>query len=244
MNLSAINWSLDTYRDFLEHLNSFSDERYRRFHSSLIPDVPIENLIGIRTPILRKIGKDIFKGDYKAFLEVSGDRYYEEIILKAVVVSLIKTNDFQEIAKLLDFYTPFVNNWATCDLFCSSFKEVKKYKNELLPKLREYLNSENPWFVRVALVLLLTYYLDDNFIKTALELTDIVKSEFYYVSMAQAWLVATAFAKNENFTMDYFLKCKLNDVTFKRTIQKAKESYRVSKECKEKLTLLKRTLDK
>jgi len=113
-----------------------------------------------------------------------------------------------------------------------------------LIKIKEYLKSENPWYVRLAIVLLLSYYLDDEYISISLRLTDKVKSDFYYVSMAQAWLVATAFAKNEKVTMAFFEDCTLDDITFNRAIQKSRESFRVSKECKEKLSKMKRTLDK
>lgn len=244
MNLTVIKWNKNTYKSFISYLKSFHDPDYQRFHSSLIPNCPIEKFLGIRTPILRKIGKDISKGDFESFLDIAESNYYEEVIIQAVVIGLIKVKNSEQMLELLDFYAPLVDSWATCDVFCSSFKEAKKHREALLVKITEYLQRDNPWYVRLALVLLLTYYLDDEYIEKALALTDSVKSDFYYVSMAQAWLIATAFAKNEAVTMEFFKNCRLDDVTFNRTIQKARESFRVSDEIKQQLTEMKRTLDK
>ena len=121
---------------------------------------------------------------------------------------------------------------------------MKKHREAFLPKITEYICSENPWYIRIALVLLLTYYLDDKYLKTALNLADSVKCEHYYVSMAQAWLVATAFSKNESVTFEFFCDCKLDNITYNRAIQKAKDSYRVSKSLKKQLSQMRRTLDK
>lgn len=244
MDLANIKWNTNTYKNFINYLKSFQDVKYQKFHSGLVPNCSPDKIIGIRTPVLRKIGKEISKGNYEDFLKIAKSDFYEEIIIKAVVIGLIKVKDFEELADWLDFYAPLVNNWATCDIFCSSFKEAKKYRAKLLKRIKEYIKSPNPWYVRLALVLLLTYYLDEEYIETSLKLAETVQSDFYYVSMAQAWLVATAFAKNETFTMEFFKKCKLNDVTFNKAIQKARESYRVSKETKSQLNEMKRTLDK
>lgn len=244
MDLTVIKWDKNTYKSFVSYLKTFQDLDYRSFHSHLIPDCPAEKFIGIRTPVLRKIGKEISKGDFLGFLRFAENNYYEEIIIQAVVIGLVKVNSAEQLLELLDLYAPLVDSWATCDLFCSSFKEAKKHREALLGKITEYLQSDKPWYIRLGLVLLLTYYLDNEYIESALKLTDNVQNDFYYVSMAQAWLVATAFAKNETITMEFFKNCKLDDVTFNRTIQKAKESYRISKEIKQQLNKMKRTLDK
>lgn len=38
MELIIDNWTKNDYDDFVEELRSYADEKYRSFHSSLIPD--------------------------------------------------------------------------------------------------------------------------------------------------------------------------------------------------------------
>lgn len=244
MNVTLEQWTKEDCAKLVNYLKSIQDIDYKNFQCKLMPDFSEDRVIGIRTPVLRKIGKNISKGNVKSFFDVIGSYYYEEILLRGIVSGLVKTKNYSELETLLDNYSPLVDNWATCDLFCSSFKEAKKYRSELLIKIREYLISQNPWYIRIGIVLLLTYYLDDKYIAESLKLIDNIHSDFYYVSMAQAWLVATAFAKTPDITMEYFMNCNLTDTTFNKAIQKSKESLRISKELKAKLSEMKRTLDK
>ncbi len=240
MNFNIEQWDAEKYSLLTEHLFELSDENYRKFHSSLIPDSDDGFIIGVRMPILRKIGKEISNGDAKGFLHISQTKFYEQRMLSAIVSGLVKTTTFDEFTDICDSFIPQISNWALCDGFCSSLKEVKKYKDEFFEYIKKYLISKNDWAVRVAYVIMLNYYLEDKYIDKVFVRCDTTCSESYYVLMAQAWLVATAYAKLPEKTKEYLQCCKLNDVTFNKAIQKCVESFRIPNEDKKLLKTLKR----
>ena len=75
MILTKENWNNDDYKNLVIYLNENSDLKYKEFSEKIIVD---NTLIGIRTPILKSISKEIYKGNYKNFLEVSSPKTYEE----------------------------------------------------------------------------------------------------------------------------------------------------------------------
>lgn len=244
MGFRNIVWNKENYISFIDSLKAEADLEYKKFHSRLVPDYDSDRIIGVRLPVMRNICKDISKGDIDGYFKYCDTYYYEEVMIRGILIGLVKVKDYQEFASLVESQIKYINNWALCDSFCSGLKKSVKYKERLLEDIEKYLQDENPWKIRVGLVLLLDYYLDDDYIKKSLGLCDSVTDKHYYVSMAQAWLVATAFAKNEAVAMDYFKCCNLDDITVNRTIQKARDSLRVSKEAKETLKNMKRTIDK
>lgn len=240
MDLQLYEWTITDYQNLVKFLKSEADPKYRDFHASLVPDVSEDFILGIKMPKLREFGKEIAKGNLRSYLKVAGNTLYEERMLKGIVTGLVKTKQFDEFVGLCDDFVKEVNNWAVCDCFCSGLKQTKKFKPEFFEYIEKYLNSENVWEVRVALVIMLNYYLDDEYIDRVLERCDSVKSDFYYVKMAQAWLVATALAQCESKTMAYIKSNSLDDDTFNKMIQKCVESRRISDENKEYLKSLKR----
>ena len=240
MNLQPEKWTDENFRELIVYLNENADEKYRDFHSSLVPNTDKKEFLGVRMPVLRKIGKDISKGNPKSLLEISSENIYEIKMLRGIVTGLIKPKDFKEFTLLCDNFTEEINNWALCDSFCSGLKQTKKYKDEFFEYLEKYLNSNNEWKIRFALVIMLNYYLDDEYIDTVLTRCDAVENKAYYVSMAQAWLVATALAKCREKTLDYLHNNSLDDVTFNKAIQKSIESYRIDDETKLYIRTLKR----
>ena len=192
MNLSVEKWTPALYAEFIDFIKQNADLKYKEFHAHLIPDYSADKIIGIRMPQMRSYAKEIAKGDARGFVALCGTDYYEEAMLRGLVTGLIKPEGFEDFRKLLEEQIPYINNWALCDCFCSSVKHIKRYKADAFNSIKEYLKSANPWEVRVGLVLLLNYYLDDEYICEALSLADSVHNEHYYISMAQAWLVATA----------------------------------------------------
>lgn len=240
MNLKLEKWRSDDYERLVAYLREQADEKYRKFHSSLVPDMDKDGFLGIRMPVLREIGKAISKGNALSFLEISSPELYEERMLRGIVTGLVKTDSFDNFARLCDNFTEEVNNWAICDCFCAGLKQTKKYKAEFFDYIQNYLDSGNVWKIRVALVIMLDYYLEEEYIDRVLERCDSVKSDFYYVSMAQAWLVATAVAKCREQAMAYMHSNSLDDATFNKTVQKCIESRRVDDDTKAYLRTLKR----
>lgn len=213
-------------------MKSQADVKYREFHSSLVPNEQKESFIGVRMPILRKIGKEISKGNAKSYLKISCSNHYEERMLRGIVTGLIKAESFSELAQLCDSFSEEVNNWAICDCFCSGLKQIKRYKSEFFEHIEKYLNSGNDWKIRIALVVMLNYYLDDEYIDRVLERCDGIKSDYYYVSMAQAWLVSTAVVKCRDKAIAYLRNNNLDGITVKRAIQKCIDSYRIDADTK------------
>ncbi len=240
MNLRLTEWTRSDYEEFLKFLRLQADEKYRSFHQSLVPNAEDGEILGIRMPKLREIGREIARGNAESFLEVSMPNLYEERMIRGIVTSLLKAESFEKFTERCNAFADEINNWAVCDCFCSGLKDVKRYKKEFFVYLSTYLESENDWKIRFALVIMLDYYLEDEYIDEVLARCDSVKSDYYYVSMAQAWLVATAVAKCRDKTMVYLLNNSLDNVTFNKAIQKCIESRRIDDDTKEYLKSLKR----
>ncbi len=228
----------ENYSEFVGYLKSLGDEKYRKFQGALVKDTDSE-IIGVRIPALRSVAKNILKGDSKGFLQIASNEYYEEVMLRGLVTAQLK-GSFEETADRADGFIEYIDNWAVCDTFCSTFKIIKKFPEEFFGHIDTYLKSENPWAVRVGLVLMMDYYLTDEYIDRVLERADKVQSEEYYVQMGKAWLLATAFAKYRDKTLGLLENGEFDKRTFNMTVQKCVDSYRVSKEDKEYLKTLRR----
>ena len=220
-----------------EKLFEKQDLKYKEFHSSLCPNV--DNIIGVRVPELRKMAKEIAIQDYEKFLLQAQDDYYEELLLQGLVIGYAKIS-IEETFKYLKNFVPKINSWAVCDTTCSNLKITKKYMKEMWEFLEQYINSKNEYEIRFALVMYLNYFLTDDYIDEILLKIDKITNEEYYVQMAIAWLVSFAYIKQREKTEKYLLKNKLDKFTLNKSIQKICESYRVSKEDKEKLRKLKK----
>ena len=200
------------------------DEGYRAFQGALIPTVPSDRIIGVRTPALRAMAKELSKDkEITLFLSDLPHTYFDEDQLHAFVISGIKDFDFclAEVERFL----PFVDNWATCDQM--SPPVFKKNKERLLPKVREWLASSHPFTVRFGIKTLMDCFLGEDFDPAFPEWVAAIRSEEYYVNMMAAWYFATALAKNEREVHPYFEGGRLSPVVRKKAVQKALESYRI-----------------
>lgn len=235
MNLN-INWTKLDYQNFLSYLNDQQDLKYRDFHKSLLnADV---NLIGIRTPKLKKIAKEISLGNYDNFIKLNTHKYYEETIIHALVISNLK--DINIVINYIDNFLNYIDNWATCDILCGSLKIVNKNKEIFFNYIKNKIKDPNPWIKRFCFVLLLDYFLEDKYIKEIFNLTNKYNTKDYYVNMAIAWLISIAYIKNKNATINYLKNNKLDNFTHNKAIQKIKESTRTTLEDKELIKNLRR----
>lgn len=230
-------WTKEKYKDFINYLYSFQDLKYKKFHGKLLKEET--NLIGIRVPILKNMAKEIIKNNPEEFLKVNSLTLYEEIMLYGLVISKMKIS-FNQTLSYLDTFLPYNNNWAINDTVCSSLKIWKKHKEEGFPVIKKYISSNNPWYIRFGLVLLLDYYIDDEYIDKVLEICTSIKNDEYYVKMANAWLISICYIKYKEKTLKIINTNKLDAFTHNKAIQKIRESYRVSKEDKDYLNTLKR----
>ena len=219
-----------------ELLFQLQDKGYRDFQSKLIPTIPAETIIGVRIPVIRKLAKEYGKDPESVeFLKQLPHTYYDENILHALLVAEIK--DYEVCVKEVERFLPYVDNWAVCDIFSPAV--FRKNKDELIDKIREWTASGHPYTCRFGMEMLMTHFLDEDFRVEYLEIPAAVHSEEYYVNMMIAWFYATALAKQWDAAAYYIEKKCLDPWTHNKTIQKARESYRITREQKEYLKTLK-----
>ena len=218
--------------DIRKKLFEMQDLKYREFHSSLCPNV--DKIIGVRIPQLRMMAKEIATSDCKDFLENVQDEYYEELVLQGLVIGYAKIS-IEETFEYLQKFVPKINSWAVCDTTCSNLKITKKHMQEMWNFLGQYINSDKEYEIRFALVMYLNYFLTDEYIDEILQKIDKIENKEYYVQMAIAWLVSFAYIKQREKTEVFLQKNNLDEFTQNKSIQKICESYRVSKEDKERV---------
>jgi len=222
--------------EFRKKLFELQDLKYRDMQIRTIPTVKPEAIIGVRTPELRKMAKEIGQeADTAAFLNDLPHSYFEENQLHAFILSGMK--DYGECLGTLETFLPYVDNWATCDQM--SPKVFRKHRKELLKSIRKWIRSGKTYTIRFGIGMLMEHYLDEDFDPAYPELAADVRSEEYYVNMMTAWYFATALAKQYEAVLPYIENRRLDDWTHNKAIQKAVESYRIMPEQKEYLKTLK-----
>ena len=222
--------------DLQQELFALQDKTYREFHSKLMPDTDKEAVIGIRTPVLRKFAKAFAKkAEAREFLQQLPHLYYEENNLHMMLITAEK--DYEKCLAEMERFVPYIDNWATCDM--PAPKCFARHKQELLPKVKEWIRSEETYTIRYGIDLLMALYLDEDFKPEYLELAASVTSEEYYVKMVIAWYFATALAKQWDAAIPYIEQRRLSEWVHRKTIQKAVESFRITKEQKDYLRTLK-----
>lgn len=224
-------------KEITDLLMELRDEEYANFHRKLIPNILPEKVIGVRTPALRKLAKQISRESFcRDFLKELPHSYYDENQLHGFIISEIK--DFDACMEELEAFLPFIDNWATCDQ--TSPKIFKKRKEDLLPYIPKWLDSEHTYTIRFGIGMLMQHFLDEDFLPEYLAMVSGIQSEEYYVNMEIAWYMATALAKQWDATIPYIEQGKMDVWVHNKTIQKARESYRITQEQKEYLKGLKR----
>lgn len=211
------------------------DEKYREFQAKLVPNIPAKTIIGVRTPKMREIAKEVFlSDDREAFLKELPHKYYEENLVHFFVIAMIR--DFDECVHAVEDFLPYVDCWPVSDQ--ATPKCFKKNHEKLLPYIRKWISSDHVYTSRFGIRMLMNEFLDDDFKEEYLEMVAAVKGEDYYIRMMVAWFFATALAKKYSESVKYLEDRKLDEWVHKKAIQKAVESYRVTDEHKEYLRSL------
>lgn len=223
--------------DIRDRLFRIQDTKYRDFQSKLIPTVAPERIIGVRTPELRKVAKELRRQpDITTFLATLPHGYFDENQLHAFVIS--EEKDYEKCICQVETFLPYIDNWATCDQL--SPKVFRKNRPDLLLHIRRWLQSEYTYTVRFAIGMLMQHFLEEDFDPDYPEMVAGIRSGEYYVNMMIAWYFATALAKQYDATLPYLQAQRLDAWTHNKAIQKARESYRITPEQKEYLKSLKR----
>ena len=215
-----------------ERLVACGNEKNRDFQSKLVPTIPKETILGVKTPDMRKIAKEM-KGTEEAqkFLMELPHKFYEENMVHFFLIAMIK--DFDECVKAVETFLPYVDCWPVSDQ--SSPKVFAKNHVQLLPIIKKWIDSEHVYTARFGIRMLMNEFLGEDFRPEYLEWVAAVQGEDYYIKMMVAWYFATALAKKYDESVVYIEEHRLEPWTHKKTIQKAIESLRVSDEHKEYL---------
>lgn len=220
-----------------QDLFAMQDLKYKEFHGSLCPDM--DNIIGVRIPKLREYAKELYKSNKLEDIKI-GDKYYEELVIQGMLIGFQTKAPIEEVIKQVKEFVPKINSWAVCDTFCAGLKITKKYQTEMFKVIKEYLKSKQEYEVRFAIVMLLDYYINDQYIAQVLQILNNISLDKYYVQMANAWAVSICLIKYYNKTLEFLKTTKIDDFTYNKGIQKTIESYRITKEQKDYLRTLKR----
>ena len=219
-----------------QQLFELQDKKYGEFQAKLMPTIARETVIGVRTPALRKYAKELAKEkDVSEFLQDLPHQYFEENQLHAFIIC--EQKNYEECIKELNFFLPYVDNWATCDQM--SPKVFRKHHGELLEQIKIWMDSDKTYTIRYGIGMLMAHFLEEDFEITYVEMVADIRSEEYYVNMMIAWYFATALAKQYEAVVPFIEKRRLDNWTHRKAIQKAVESYRITKEQKEYLKGLK-----
>lgn len=228
-------------KEIREKLLEMQDLKYKEFHSGLSPNV--DHIIGIRVPVLRAYAKELLKQySVEQLLAEIGEFYYEELLLRGMLIGLCKEKNFAVVADYIRDFVPKINSWGVCDTFCAGLKITKKYPDEMWKLMQPYFQSENEFEIRFAVVMLLDFYIDAEHIGTDLKILDQIHCATYYVQMAVAWALSICMIKFYEETKSYMLseKCSLDLFTYNKTLQKSIESYRLTAEQKNEMRQMKR----
>lgn len=221
-----------------EKLFELADQKYKEFHTGLCPG--IENIIGVRIPVLRSYARELAK-EYKIsdLLKQIDNQYYEEIMLQGILIGLEKA-EIGTIQKQIEKFVPKINNWAVCDMFCAGLKITKKYPEEMWDFIQKYLKSDKEFEIRFAVVMILDFYIQEKYLKEIFKIWDAISSEAYYVQMAVAWAISICLIKFYDQTISYLKIAKLDKFTYNKALQKAIESYRITNFRKDQLRKMKK----
>ena len=225
--------------DIQDKLFQLADPKYKEFHSGLLPNIEKEKFIGVRVPALRRLAKKLIKEwdltKVEKFLSAVPHQYYEENQLHSFIIDYLN-DDFETCLQRTEKFLPEINNWAVCDSFKPS--ALKKDPKKLYEHMEKWMTSPEPYTVRLAIVLQISWFLDQWFRPEMLEKIQQVankwsdnyhaipekNSDQYYVLMAVAWYYSMALAKQKNETMKILKEEKLPKWVYNKSLQKAVES--------------------
>ena len=231
-----------TAEEIRERLRSLSEEDYKEFNRKLIPGV--EHVMGIRLPAMRKLAREAAKEDFRSYLKGAGegigqDSFHEEIMMQGLILGYAKM-ERDERSGYLDEFVPKIRNWAVCDSCVTGYKFMEKDSQYWFDYLRKFADSREEFELRFMIVAMMSHFVDADHIDEILEYCGRIRHDGYYTKMGVAWTVQVCYVKFPEKTRRFLEHDSMDDFTHNKAIQKIRESYRVSREEKEELNLLKR----
>ena len=224
--------------DVRKELNDNADQRYKEFNTRVVPEA---KMLGVRMPAVRDIAKRICREDWRSFLNEPA-LFHEDHLLRALVITNAKMDPNERLDRIKGF-VPEIDNWAVCDIFCSEIK-VKEGpdKDRLWEYCLELIGTDDEFKMRVSAVMMLDLFLDDRHIDEVLGLLTTRYHPGYYYKMGAAWALSTCYIKHKERTERMLFVDSLDDEIRNKAVQKISDSFRVSKEDKERLKAKKRSM--
>lgn len=239
-----IDCTRDAVRSRLEEL---AEPGFRDFNQKLLPGV--EDMLGVRTPQLRRMAGEIVRsgnsGRWREYIAQvkeawkKGEACYEERMLWGMVIGCCR-QPWETVEPLVREFVPVIDNWAVCDCFCNSLKPAGSCRDQVWEFLQAYLKSGEEYENRFGAVMLLCYYVDEDYVEAALHSLDQIKNKGYYAKMAVAWAVSIFYVKLPEAVLPYLKDNRLDDWTHNKALQKICESLRTDRETKAMIRGLKR----
>lgn len=215
------------YEEIVFRLKEIAEVDYKIFNAKIVnTSLPV---LGVRTPMMRKLASEIFKTDKYGYLENCKFEFFEDVFIYGLVIANF---DCEEFLKYLPKYLERVDSWAHIDSFVPSIKCIKKNKDNFFEFIKSEIFGASGFFLRFLIVSLMDYYLEEKYLDYVFSAVERVDNRGYYNDMAIAWLISVAFVKFEGKTFDFIKNCKLSNFTLNKSISKIKDSFRVSRENK------------
>lgn len=228
-------WNDKTYKELLNYLESIKNDKFKEFCKKI---VVVDDVLGVKTPVLKKIALEISRGDYKSFIKINNSSIHEMIMIEGLIYGFLKV-DLNELTELINEYLLKVSSWAHIDSFVANLKQLKKSPKEGFVYAKKLIHSKAPLTKRCGIIILLNYYLHDSYIDKTLELISKIKCSDYYVKMACAWILSTSYIKYKEKTLVYLVNLK-DDFVYNKTLSKIIDSRKISPEEKKFIKSLKR----
>lgn len=208
-----------------ERLIVHRDSDYREFQRKLVPNIDPATILGVRTPVMRSIAKEVFGTEEASrFLASLPHSYYEENLVHFFLIARIKA--FDECVEAVEAFLPYVDCWPVSDQATPG--AFRKNHDRLLPFLKRWIDAEHVYTARFGMRMLMNEFLGDDFKPEYLDWVAAKTGEDYYLKMMAAWFFATALAKQYEASVAYIEGYRLSPWTHNKAIQKAVESFRVS----------------
>ena len=217
-----------TLRRELERL---AEPKYRDFSRKLTPTT--RTLLGVRIPTLRKLAIRSVR-DGVTFLPITSESSFEEVMIAGIILARSRKGG-KELLDAVKGFLPLIDNWSICDIFCSELKGVKKDPDLFWRFIRPLFRDRREFYVRFAVVLLLDYFLLDDYIDEALRRLASVRHSGYYARMGTAWGFSVAFIRYPEKTLPYLTDSTVCEEVRHKAVRKVIESYRVPPEIKDSL---------
>lgn len=220
-------------------LKYLADPDFKKFSSNLIPNINSDLVIGVRLPQLRMIAKKIATQEWELYLKNASNESFEEVMLQGMVIGCLKV-DLDELFVYVSSFIPKIDNWSTCDSFCSGLKVVKDHPDKTWGFILPYLKGTEEYPVRFGIVMLIHYYASEQYIEQALKLLDSIKVDKYYVQMAIAWAISIFYKNAPDITLSYLKENNLSDFAYNKALQKIIELAKVNTQEKNIIRMMKR----